>query len=114
MWGASVSASPGQSTTERPTAAVSPPRRSGLGVAASWTLTALACLLVWFALLAPDQLGRLSPGAFLRIPLEALVLVGAAVLLPLRPRRVVAVVAGVVLGLLAIVKILDMGFVAAI
>jgi phosphatidylglycerophosphate synthase len=73
--------------------------------------TALAASgVVWAVLVAPDRLDRLSPAALARIPIEALALVGIGLLLPRRPRRVVAGAAGVVFGLITIVKILDMGF----
>jgi hypothetical protein len=74
----------------------------------------MACLLVWFALVAPNELGRLTPGAFLRIPLEALLFVGAVLLLPPRAGRIAAMAVGLALGLVAIVKVLDMGFTAAL
>jgi hypothetical protein len=45
-----------------------------------------------------------------RLPLEALVLVGLVVLLPRRLRGFAAVVAGLVLALVAVAKALDMGF----
>jgi hypothetical protein len=77
-------------------------------------LTALACLLVWFALVGPDEAGRLTPIAFVRIPLEGLVVVTLVIVLPQRARRIVAVLVGVVLGVLAVLKILDMGFFAAL
>jgi hypothetical protein len=76
--------------------------------------TVLACLLVWFALVGPNELGGLTPGAFVRIPLEALLFVGAVLLLPPRAGRIAAVAVGVALGLLAIVKVLDMAFFAAL
>ncbi|MGH3312859.1 MAG: sulfatase [Streptomyces sp.] len=78
--------------------------------AVTWGTTGGAAALVFVALLLPNELARLTPGAFLRIPLEAIF--GAAVLLVLPPaaRRVAAVVAGVGLGLLTILKFLDMGF----
>lgn len=77
---------------------------------AGWAGTALACLLVLFALLAPGDVDRLSPMAFLRVPVEALVGVVLILVLPARARRGVAVVVGVGLGLLTVVKIMDMGF----
>ena len=77
---------------------------------ASAVATTLALLLVWFALVAPNQAYRLSPAAFLRIPVEGLVLAGLALVLPPRGRRVMAAVVGVVLFLLTVVKLLDMGF----
>jgi phosphatidylglycerophosphate synthase len=78
------------------------------GIAA--VLTILALLIVWVALVAPDQLGRLTPGAFVRLPLEGLVIVALALVLPANARRALACVVGPVLGLLVIVKVLDMGF----
>jgi hypothetical protein len=65
---------------------------------------------VWFALLVPDQIGALTPGAFVRIPVEALIVVGIALVLPDGARRVVAALGGVLLALLTIVKVFDMGF----
>ena len=79
------------------------------------SLTAIAALLVFVALVLPDQSGRFKPGefmagAFLRIPLEGIV--GAAVLLvlPARARRVAAVVLGLGLGVLALLKVINLGF----
>lgn len=88
--------------------------RSGFRTAVAWVITVLACLLVWFALVAPNEFGGLTPGAFVRIPLEALLFVGAVLLLPPRVGRIAAVAVGVALGPLAIVKVLDMGFSAAL
>jgi hypothetical protein len=85
------------------------PLRRRLAVA----LTVLALLLVWVGLVAPDQTIRPTAGAFVRLPLELLVLVALAVLLPAIPRRVLAVVAGAVLSALMIVKVLDFGFITA-
>ena len=48
-------------------------------------------LLVWAALVAPDQPQDLTLTAFLRIPLEGLVLIALAVILPRIPRRILAV-----------------------
>ncbi|WP_329110250.1 sulfatase [Micromonospora sp. NBC_01699] len=78
--------------------------------ALAWATTAAAVLLVLFALVAPDQVGRLTPVAFVRVPLEGLVGVAVLLVLPGRARRVVAAVVGAALGLLTIVKVLDMGF----
>src|SRR6266542_1642159 len=65
----------------------------------AWVTTALACLLVLFALIAPNRLSDLTPGAFLRIPVEGLVGVALVLVLPERARRVAAVLVGVALGL---------------
>jgi phosphatidylglycerophosphate synthase len=87
----------------------SPVRRVTVAV-----LTVASVVLVWFALVAPNELTEVTPGAFVRIPLEGLVLVGAVLVLPRRVRSGAAVVVGVALGLLAIVKLLDMGFFVAL
>ena len=80
-------------------------RRAVAGVA-----NALALVLVWFALLAPNQVDRLTPGAFLRIPLEGLIVTGLVLACPSRARRTLAASVGVLLGVLTVVKILDLGF----
>jgi hypothetical protein len=77
---------------------------------AARTASAVAVLLVWFSLVFPDQIGRLAPGALLRIPVEGILLVALALFLPAAPRWVLAVVVGLGLGLLAVLKIVDMGF----
>ncbi|MET7309096.1 MULTISPECIES: alkaline phosphatase family protein [unclassified Streptomyces] len=76
--------------------------------------TALATALVLFALLLPNQVSRLTPGAFARIPVEGILGVAILLVLPPKARRVVAVLAGVGLGLLTILKFLDMGFYASL
>ena len=75
--------------------------------------TVLAALLVWFALVAPNEISRLTPAAFVRIPVEGLVVVFAVLLLPVRAGRIFACLVGLLLGVLSVVKILDMGFFAA-
>ena len=54
--------------------------------------------VVWAVLVAPDEIGALSPAAFARIPLEGLVLVGLVLLLPTRPAAWLATGAGLALG----------------
>ena len=83
-------------------------RRATAGV-----VTGLAVLLVWFGLTAPNRISLLTPGAFVRIPLEALVVVSLVLVLP-RAGRVTASLVGLVLGLLTVSKILDMGFFEAL
>jgi phosphatidylglycerophosphate synthase len=72
--------------------------------------TVLAVALLWCDLLAPDRLWQFTPAAFARIPLEGLVLVALALVLPARPRRIVAAVAGIVLGILTFATILNIAF----
>ncbi|MEU5009902.1 sulfatase [Streptomyces sp. NPDC021749] len=70
----------------------------------------LAAVLVFGALVLPDDLLRLTPGAFARIPVEGIAGAALLLLLPPRPRRVVAVVAGAGLGLMTLLDLLNMGF----
>ena len=98
---------PASSPTDAPTSS----RRWARGrTIATWVLTVLAALLVWFALVAPDRLDRLGPAAFVRIPIEGLVIVAVSLILPARARRILAVAVGIALALLTVVKILNMGF----
>jgi len=83
--------------------------RTGFAVA----LTILALLFVWIALAAPDQPILLRPGALFRLPLEGLIFIVAAVLLPPKPRRIAAWVVGPILALIVLLKILNIGFFAA-
>jgi phosphatidylglycerophosphate synthase len=76
-------------------------------------ISVLALVLVWAAVVAPDHPSRLTLGAFVRLPLELLAVVALAVLLPATPRRVLAGVAGAVLSVLLLVKVLDIGFFTA-
>ena len=73
-------------------------------------ITVLAVVLVWGVLLAPDRFYQLTPAAFFRIPLEGLVLVTVALVLPAWPRRILAAVAGILFSLLTLLKILNMAF----
>lgn len=73
-------------------------------------LTTLGVLLAWAALVAPDQPSRLTPSAFLRVPVEGLVVVALALVLPAAPRRLLAWIVGPALGVVVIVKILNFGF----
>jgi phosphoglycerol transferase MdoB-like AlkP superfamily enzyme len=77
---------------------------------AGLVLTVLAAALVLFALLAPNQPVLFTAAAFLRLPVEAIVLTGLFLVLPARPRGWVALSLGILLGLLTIVKMLDVGF----
>jgi hypothetical protein len=72
--------------------------------------TGLAFAAVWLVLIAPDRLEQLRPATLVRIPIEGLLLVALGLLLPARPRRLVAALIGLLLGLLAVIKILDLGF----
>ncbi|HET6967953.1 MAG TPA: CDP-alcohol phosphatidyltransferase family protein, partial [Ornithinibacter sp.] len=74
--------------------------------------TVLAVALVWFALVAPTRPDLLTPGAFLRLPVEAVVLATLALAASARSsrsRRAVTVVVGALLAAVTLLKILDLG-----
>jgi phosphatidylglycerophosphate synthase len=73
-------------------------------------VTVLAVAIVGTDLLVPDRPWQFTLAAFARIPVEALVLVAVALVLPPRPRRIVATIAGILFGLLFVDKLLNMAF----
>nr|WP_236260017.1 sulfatase [Streptomyces hygroscopicus] len=76
----------------------------------AWLTTGLSLALVFVALLLPTELALIRPGAFLRVPVEGIFGATLLLMLPSVTRRVVAVLAGVVLGALTILNLLDIGF----
>src|SRR5262249_6298174 len=74
------------------------------------TVTVVSVVLLWGVLVAPDRVFQFTPAAFARIPVEGLVLVAVALVLPTWPRRIVAAVAGILFALLTLVKILNAAF----
>ncbi|WP_308188734.1 sulfatase [Streptomyces sp. MNU89] len=72
--------------------------------------TALAVLLVFAALVMPNGLSRFTPFAFTRLPGEAVVAAAVLLFLPPRARRWVAALSGAGLGLLLVLKFVDIGF----
>ena len=88
--------------------------RARLRSVASITLTVLALGALWVALVLPDEMEDIAPGAFVRVPVELLVLVALSVVLPKRARRITAVVFGVVAGLVLVLKVLNIGYVVVL
>jgi phosphatidylglycerophosphate synthase len=80
--------------------------RRGIGPA----LTIVAVLVVWGALVSPDQPSDVSLSGILRIPLEGLALVALASLLPVIARRILAGIVGPLIALVVVFKVLDIGF----
>jgi phosphatidylglycerophosphate synthase len=76
----------------------------------AWTLTTAACLLLVLVLTVPNQIEHLTPVAFLRIPAEGLLAAAVLLALPARRTRAVAAGLGAMLGLLAVLRVVDMGF----
>jgi phosphatidylglycerophosphate synthase len=79
------------------------PLRRSLGIVA----TVLAVGIVWIALVAPYQPRDLHLVDFIRIPLELIIVAGLASLLPTAPRRVFAVLVGVLLAVLLMLKVIS-------
>ena len=70
-------------------------------------------MIVYGALVGPDDFGSRSSAIFLRIPAEALVAAVVLLVLPARARKVAAVAGGLFLGLLVLLKFVDIGFALA-
>lgn len=87
------------------------PRRRRVRAAAA---TIAAAGLVWFALLGPSDPADLGSAAVLRIPVEAVVGIALVLMLPTRYARPLVLFIGVMLGLLAVVRLLDLGFRSAL
>jgi len=83
--------------------------RGPLRTAAGGVVASAGIALCWFALLAPAGPDRLSAGSFLRLPVEAVVLLGLALVLPRRLRPAVMALAGALLGTIVLAKVLDLG-----
>ncbi|MFB9696678.1 sulfatase-like hydrolase/transferase [Amorphoplanes digitatis] len=95
-----------------PEAVAGPARERGrVRRIAGHVLTVSAVVLVFAALIMPNVISRLErPGTYLRLPIEGFVAVGLIILLPGRWKRIVAGVLGAGLGLLTVLKTIDMGF----
>ena len=111
LWRNRVESKPGIATDPAPSAPPEEPkpgrvpRRARTVIAA--VLTILAVLSVWAVLVAPDQPQYLTLNAFLRLPLEGLVLIALAVALPARGRRILAITVGVALTLVVTLKVIN-------
>ena len=78
-------------------------------------LTVAAALLVFVSLVVPDQLGKLKPGywlpgAFLRLPIEAIVAAAVLLVVPVRLRKPAALAIGAGIGALTLLKVINVGF----
>ena len=113
LWRNRVASKPAMATGADPAPSAPPeepkpgrvPRRVRTAIAA--VLTILAVVIVWAVLVAPDQPQYLTLNAFLRLPLEGLVLIALAVALPARGRRILAVTVGVALTLVVTLKVIN-------
>jgi phosphatidylglycerophosphate synthase len=73
-------------------------------------VTVAAFAGLWAALALPDPAAGLDPGDLLRIPLEGLVLVAVALVLPARLRWWAAAGFGAVAGVLLVLRVVNAGF----
>lgn len=88
-----------------------PPRRSTvLAVAA----VPAAVALTWFAVLAPTRPDQLTPAAFLRLPVEAVLLGAALLMLPPPVTRALSWPVAVLVTGVALLKTADLAMVAAL
>jgi phosphatidylglycerophosphate synthase len=87
-----------------------PARLAARPAAPAGVVTVAAAVVLWFALAPPRVADGLAPGDFARIPVEGLALVGLALALPTRARRVAAVGLGIVAAVLAVLRALGLGF----
>ncbi|WP_406838588.1 sulfatase-like hydrolase/transferase [Streptomyces sp. AHU1] len=76
----------------------------------AWTTSVLAAALVLFALLMPSQADKFQPAEFLRLPVEAIIGAALLIVLPRVPRIALSVLAGLALGVLTVLNLLDIGF----
>lgn len=76
-------------------------------------LTVTAAVAIWCVLSAPANLAVTTPSALAAIPLEGIVLLGGALFLPPRLLRIFAVVFGLLLACLLVLKALNTGFESA-
>jgi phosphatidylglycerophosphate synthase len=83
------------------------PWRGRIRAAIAAVLTISSFLLVWAVLVAPDQPSFFKASAFLRVPLEGLVVVGIAIFLPVTGRRILAVLTGLSLALVVVLKVIN-------
>lgn len=73
-------------------------------------VTVLAVVVLWFALVHPPLTDGVGLGDVVRIPIEGLVLIGLTLALPTWLRRIVGVAAGLVLAMLAVLRLVGLGF----
>ncbi len=83
------------------------PRRGRVRGAISVVLTVLAFLFVWAVLVVPDEPAHFGSVALIRVPIEGLVLVLVAIYLPVTGRRILAVLGGLALTLVVLLKVIN-------
>ena len=74
----------------------------------------LAAVLIVLALAVPGVVSRPTPSVVWSLPLEAMLAAALVVIVPGRARRGVAVVLGLLLGVSTVLRLIDLGFFAAL
>src|SRR5262249_27652469 len=105
---------PEPETADEPAHAAGEPGRTRLRRIAAAVLTGLAALALFAALVVPSQLTGINAWAVLRIPVEALVGIAVLLVVPARARRVLVIGGGLLLGVLTLIKLVDVGFYAVL
>ncbi|MFW5470532.1 CDP-alcohol phosphatidyltransferase family protein [Knoellia sp. CPCC 206435] len=83
-------------------------RRRWVRVLTTTAVTSLVVAILWFALVAPNQLDRFSAVGFIRLPVEVAAVAATVIVVPARWRRTVTVILGSVLGAITLLKVLDL------
>ncbi|MDI1462221.1 sulfatase [Catellatospora sp. KI3] len=73
-------------------------------------LTGLALVVLLLFLVAPERTAQLTPAALLRVPVDGLVGIALVLVLRERARRIAVPVVGLLLGVLAVLKVVSLGF----
>ena len=75
-----------------------------------WLVPAVACVVLWLALVQPSILKGIGIGDLMRIPGEGLLLAGLALVLPPLARKLVAAAAGIALTGVVLLRAIGAGF----
>ena len=75
-----------------------------------WLIPALASVVLWLALIQPSFVNGNAERELMRVPGEGLILAGLAIVLPPMARRAVAIVAGIALTLVIMLRAIGAGF----
>jgi hypothetical protein len=87
-----------------------PGRRTRIARSVAMGSGVLAVAVLLVALLLPNLPDRLTPAAFVRLPAEGILLAAVLLVLPPRARRAGAAAFGLLIGLITLLKCLDIGF----
>jgi phosphatidylglycerophosphate synthase len=95
--------------TQRPSARAQAPVARWRRITGA-VVTTLAVAVMWGALVLPDHRSDLTLTSLLRVPIDGIVIVAVALMLPSRARWFLAFVSGGALATLTLARVLDVGF----